>query len=679
MSFRAQRGIFPFAERKGARGMPYHPSFRRKSTLQRTERPSREVGQYNRIHVSFNPVQPPKMTTETDEPTTTTSASQDYGIVEQLPNQEDFWRPPRRFGAVPVETEPLGWDRRQGFRKHYPLVNLPTQIVERVSFGRTDEHEPNRLIWGDNLHIMRQIPSNSVDLVYIDPPFFSGRQYNVLWGDANEHRSFNDIWEDGMPGYLTWLNARLYEMKRLLKPTGSIYVHCDWHASHYIKVEMDKIFGYENFRNEVIWHYRRWTGKAKRFQRLHDVVFFYSASANYTFNQLYTAYTAGSRARKEQGVLHRFKAGETPHLVSVGEIDRRGVSENDVWHIPFIAPSAKERIGYPTQKPEALLERIIRSSSNEQDIVFDAFAGGGTTVAVAQRLNRRWIACDQSRVAVAVTAERLKQGVSQTEIISHSDQNIEVPDFTVEHWGVYEANRLSDMPPDEFRQFILHSYGATRLSDGDDGLHIHGWHNNQPVWVGQPGQASQASATDVGNFANAILQTTQYRDAFLRDGTMLAWAFHPDARTAADNLRQREGIQVQFVRLQQIRIGSTDFREHVVGKSTDRADYSEFLTFVHPPNIDVGHRNLGNGSVTFDASGTAVINSEAEIINVQWDFNYRDRFEATPGYSFQRDRNKKPQLQVTHKFDRMGSFDVACRIQDSKGGEGTQVIKIEVK
>ena len=599
-------------------------------------------------------------------------ASQDYGIVEQLPNQEDFWRPPRRFGAVPVETEPLGWDRRQGFRKHYPLVNLPTQIVERVSFGRTDEHQPNRLIWGDNLHVMRQMESNSVDLIYIDPPFFSGRQYNVLWGDANEVRSFNDIWEDGMPGYLTWLNARLYEMKRLLKDTGSIYVHCDWHASHYIKVEMDKIFGYENFINDVVWCYKSGGASPSRyFSRKHENIFIYVKNRRkYNFNpQKEKSYNRGMKA-------YRF-AGVKEYQDEIGWHTLVGMK--DYWEIDMVGRTSAERIGYPTQKPEALLERIILASSNEGDTVFDGFIGGGTTSAVAQRLNRRWIACDQSRVAVAVTAERLKQGVSQTEIISHSDQNIEVPDFTVEHWGVYEANRLSDMPPDEFRQFILHSYGATRISDGDDGSHIHGWHNNQPVWVGQPGQASQASATDVGNFANAILQTTQYRDAFLRDGTMLAWAFHPDARTAADNLRQREGIQVQFVRLQQIRIGSTDFREHVVGKSTDRADYSEFLTFVHPPNIDVGHRNVGNRSVTFDASGTAVINSEAEIINVQWDFNYRDRFEATPGYSFQRDRNKKPQLQVTHKFDRMGSFDVACRIQDSKGGEGTQVIKIEVK
>ena len=590
-------------------------------------------------------------------------ASQDYEIVEQLPDQEEFWRPPRRFGAVPVETEPLGWDRRQGFQKHYPRVNLPTQIVERVSFGRTDEHEPNRLIWGDNLHVIRQIPSNSVDLIYIDPPFFSGRQYNVLWGDANEVRSFNDIWEDGMPGYLTWLDARLYEMKRLLKDTGSIYVHCDWHASHYIKVELDKIFGYGNFINEIIWFYKT-GGMSKRWLgRKHDTIFAYSKSRSYKFN-----------SQKEKSYLsHRYGFSNVDILE-----DERGpytmVGMRDVWDIPALRGNQPEAIGYPTQKPEEIVERIIQISTDESDVVADFFIGGGTTLAVAQRLNRRWIGCDQSRVAIAVTAERLKQGTAQPEISA-----IDVSDFTVEHWGVYEANRLAGMPQDEFREFILHSYGATRISDGDDGPHIHGWHNNQPVWVGEAGQDSQASAADVGNFANAILRTDQYRDAFLRDGTMLAWGFHPDARTAADNLRQREGIQVQFVRLQQVRIGSTDFREHVVGRSTDRADYSDFLTFVHPPNIDVGYRNLGNGSVTFDASGTAVINPEAEIINVQWDFNHRDRFEATSGYSFQRDRNKKPQLQVTHKFVRLGSFDVACRIQDSKGGEGTQVIKVEVE
>ena len=193
--------------------------------------------------------------------------------ADALPEQDAFWHPPVRFGSVPVEKEPLGWDRR-GFRKLFPRVGLPFQVADRVPF-RHPELEPNRLFWGDNLHVMRQLPNESIDLIYIDPPFFSGKQYNVIFGDQNELRSFSDIWEGGMPGYLIWLNARLFEMKRLLKKTGSIYVHGDWHASHYIKVEMDKIFGHDNFLNEIIWHYSSGGRSTKFYPRKHDVLLWY--------------------------------------------------------------------------------------------------------------------------------------------------------------------------------------------------------------------------------------------------------------------------------------------------------------------------------------------------------------------------------------------------------------------
>jgi hypothetical protein len=193
-----------------------------------------------------------------------------------IPEQKEHFALPVRFGAVPVDEAPLGWEietrRRETkvtkFQHAYPTIRLPFQQVQRVEFGHNDEFlkqnaqdrkrrelfpsGANRLFFGDNLHIMRQLPSESIDLIYIDPPFFSGRVYNVIFGDKNEVRSFSDIWEGGMPGYLVWLNARLYEMKRLLKRTGSIFVHLDWHASHYIKVEMDKIFGVDNFRNEIV-------------------------------------------------------------------------------------------------------------------------------------------------------------------------------------------------------------------------------------------------------------------------------------------------------------------------------------------------------------------------------------------------------------------------------------------
>ena len=283
---------------------------------------------------------------------------------EPLPQQEQFYRAPARFGNVPVESEPKGWDRRLGFRRHYPRVNLPTQIVERVRLGNDEPHEPNRLIWGDNLHVMREIPSNSIDLIYIDPPFFSGRDYNVIWGDNNELRSFNDIWEGGLDGYLIWLNARLGEMRRLLKETGSIYVHCDWHASHYIKVEMDKIFGYENFQNEFIWHYGGGGASKSRWGRKHDVVLFYSYGKKWTFNV--------DDVRED----HRWVDGQRRADGSDRSLDR-GKLPDDVFVHHSVMPWAKERIGYPTQKPEALLERIIKASSNEGDTVADFFTGGG--------------------------------------------------------------------------------------------------------------------------------------------------------------------------------------------------------------------------------------------------------------------------------------------------------------
>ena len=323
-----------------------------------------------------------------------------------------------------------------------------------------------------------------------------------------------------------------------------------------------------------------------------------------------------------------------------------------------------------------MLERIVLASSNEGDIVADFFVGGGTASVVAQRLGRRWIACDQSRVAVAVTAERLKQ-----QAMTQGMSDTPIPDFTVEQWGIYEAARLSDMPKEQFRDFVLRAYGATRIGRDDDGPHIHGWRNQLPIWVGDAPLDSQATAEDVRDFANAIRQTAQYQDANLRNGIMLAWGFGPDAAGAARLLREQASVDVNFVTIAQVRIGDDGFRQHIVGRSTDKADYSEFLTFIQPPVVDVGHRALGGQSVTFDAGDTAVVNPGAEIINVQWDFNYDEKigFSATPGYSLQRDRNRRPQLQVTHKFTRTGRFQVACRVQDSRGGEAMWSGPVEVK
>lgn len=616
--------------------------------------------------------------------------------ADALPEQEDFWRPPVRFGSVPVEKEPLGWDRRRGFRKLFPLVSLPTQVVERVSFGHP-HLEPNRLFWGDNLHVMRQLPTESIDLIYIDPPFFSGRQYNVIFGDQNELRSFSDIWEGGMPGYLIWLNARFYEMKRLLKKTGSIYVHCDWHASHYIKIEMDKVFGTFNFRNEIAWCYKTRPQSKRYFGRKHDVILFYTKSENYTFDwkavvrplsevtiakyklvddkgrryRLQGRGITGSPIRSAKDVDQKWET-TNPELVVRDYLDEKaGVALEDWWcDIDILNQVAAERIGYPTQKPETLLERILRASTTDGAVIADFFIGGGTTAAVAQRLNRKWIACDQSRVAVAITADRVNQLVEQ-----EVGSLFQVPDFTVEHWGIYEAERLSKMSAEQFRAFVVRAFGAV---PDNVSPHIHGYKGAIPIWVGEPSQRTSVSAKDVEDFANAVRKTIRYQQDNLRDGTMLAWAFRPDAIKAAEHLRDMEQTDLNFIRLEQIRIDSPPFREHIVALSTEHADYANFLTFVQPPKVEVGWKQISTRNYKFDVSETAVLNVGAKIINVQWDFNYDKRFSSTPGYSFIRGSNKEPLLIVQFEFPRTGKFRIACKVQDDMGGEGLWTGEIEV-
>jgi len=598
--------------------------------------------------------------------------------ADALPEQEDFWRPPVRFGSIPVEKEPLGWDRRRGFRKLYPLVSLPTQVVERVSFGHP-QLEPNRLFWGDNLHVMRQIPSESIDLIYIDPPFFSGRQYNVIFGDQNELRSFSDIWEGGMPGYLIWLNARLYEMKRLLKKTGSIYVHCDWHASHYIKIEMDKIFGFNNFLNEIIWLYGQGGKSESHFARKHDILLLYNKTQDFKFNKddiripfelISPKSVTPFNLVDREGRRYRERISHGKKYIYYED---KGKIPNDWWL--DIQPltgrhGREERIGYPTQKPETLLERIIKASSNEGDVVADFFCGGGTTPAVAQRLKRNWIVCDQSRVAVALTADRIARQVEEK-----TGKLFPVPDFTVEHWGIYEAERLSKMPADQFRAFVIRAFGAVLDSTSP---HIHGMKGAIPLWVGEPSQRSQVSAKDVEDFANATRRTIRYQQDNLRDGIMLAWAFRPDAVTAAERLREMEQTDLNFIRLEQVRIDSPRFREHVAALSTDHADYANFLTFVQPPKVEVGWKRISSRTYKFDTSETIVLNPGAKIINVQWDFDYGKRFSSTPGYSFIHGTQKGPVLQVQYEFPRTDKFRIACKVQDDMGGEGIWSGEVEV-
>ena len=574
----------------------------------------------------------------------------------EIPSQHEFYKVPRRFGSIPVDELPLRCDKDEQYYKAYPRVSLPFQRVERITFGHPDL-EPNRLFWGDNLHVMRMLPSNSIDLIYIDPPFFSGRNYNVIFGDQNEVRSFTDIWEGGMPGYLIWFNARLLEMKRLLKKTGTIYVHLDWHASHYVKIEMDKIFGYDNFRNEIVWCYAGGGIPKKDYPRKHDSILRYTKSDEYTFNVEYKPY-APTTLRIPR---HSLTSGG-------GKLREEGTPVNDWWSdlLRLTSYQKDEWIGYPTQKPVSLVERIIRTSSKLNDVVADFFCGGGTTPAVAQRLGRRWIACDQSRIAVAVTMDRLlKQARTNGGGVQQS--LAKTPDLSLEYWGVYETPALAKLPDGEFRHFVITAYDG-RVAMGDE--LIHGYKNGSPLHVGPASQNERITKDDVIEFARAIVTRRGKHH-----GEMLAWAFAPSAQKAADELSAQQAVAVDFVKLSLVPIESDKFSEHV----RKYKEYANLLRFVVPPQVRLTYKRLGPFTYSFDVSESVSLNSGGKIANVQWDFNYGTYFKSTQGYAFLRGKENSPVLTVSYKFPRPGLARIACKVQDDLGGEKTHVAEIEVR
>ena len=269
----------------------------------------------------------------------------------------------------------------------------------------------NQVLCEDAFNELRRIENSVIDLIYMDPPFFTQDIQKLTSKDKNIEYTFPDKW-DSMDDYLQFMKDRLVECRRVLKDTGSIFVHSDRNASHYLKVLMDKIFGMNSFQSEIIWSYKRWSNAKKGLLNNHQVVLFYSNTPNFKFNQIYTEYSVTTnidqilqeRVRDENGksIYKKDANGE-----AVLGKSKKGVPLSDVWEIPYLNPKAKERVGYPTQKPIILLEQIIKLVTDENDIVLDPFAGSGTTLVAAKMLRRNYIGIDISSDAVELAEKRL--------------------------------------------------------------------------------------------------------------------------------------------------------------------------------------------------------------------------------------------------------------------------------
>lgn len=421
--------------------------------------------------------------------------------------------------------------------------------------------ETGVLYCDDNLARLRELPSESVDLIYLDPPFFSNRIYEVIWGDEAEVRSFDDRWEGGIQHYIGWMRERIQELHRVLASTGSLYLHCDPHASHYLKVMLDAEFGQSNFRSEVIWKRTTAHNSAKRYGPVHDSLFFYSKSGTYTWVPQYTAYSdkyveskyrftdhlgryrlsdvtgpgvrsgpsgepwrgydpgiAGRHWQPPSYCYEKYAEMTGDDLANYPLIDRLdrlddigliywpkkaggrpehkrylhdmpGVALQDVWtDIDPINARAAERLGYPTQKPETLLERLMLASSRPNDIVLDPFCGCGTTIAVAERLQRRWVGIDISPTAMEIMKRRLYKGYRVTPVIVGTPNT---------------ADELRNLKPFEFQNWVINAMNGTHSPRKvhDMGIDGYSFFTRDPIQVKQ---SERVGRNVVDNFETAM-------------------------------------------------------------------------------------------------------------------------------------------------------------------------------
>jgi site-specific DNA-methyltransferase (adenine-specific) len=275
------------------------------------------------------------------------------------------------------------------------------------------EHISVRL--GDCLDVMRQLDAKSVDLAYLDPPFFTQRIQRLTTRDRKREFSFSDLW-DSHREYAQFLQLRVLEVYRVLSDRGAVFFHCDRNATHVVRLLLEEVFGADGFRSEIIWTYRRWSNSQRALLPAHQTIYYFTKTGEFTFNTIWDEYSPSTnvdqilqeRARDEYGKAVYRRDGNG-RVVTNGA--KRGVPLSDVWDIPYLNPKAKERSGYPTQKPLLLIERIIEIASNEGDVVLDPFCGSGTTLVACQLMRRPAIGIDISEDAVRLTEGRLREPI----------------------------------------------------------------------------------------------------------------------------------------------------------------------------------------------------------------------------------------------------------------------------
>lgn len=638
-------------------------------------------------------------------------------------------------------------------------VALPFHSIEQIDEPRAEHNAElsifdtrgrqlkgwtNKLIWGDNKLVVSSLLNGpmhraieavgGLKLVYIDPPFAVGADFgfDIAIGNDSvtkkqsviEEIAYRDTWGRGISSYLSMMYERLRLIHDLLANDGSIYVHCDWRVSSVLRLMLDDIFGKDNFRNEIIWYYpNKMSRNAMDFPRAHDILLFYNKSKdNALFNEVLIRREEPVKQSKRVWVDKKNMRARDANGKIVYELSY-DVKANDVWSIPFIASTDSQRVGYPTQKPEALLERIIKASSNEGDLVGDFFCGSGTTAAVAEKLGRKWITCDLGRFAIHTTRKRLI-GVQRELCSAGKDYRA----FEVLNLGKYERQFFMDdicksigniRNEEQYIHLILEAYKAKRI---DNAPLLHGIKGDRFVHIGaldmpvtqtrlgdlfEECRKQMVMAVDVLGFEFEMGLTPQYIQKLKEQGVDFRLKYIP--RDVFDR-RAVERNQVHFYD-----VAYLDAQCKVANRSLT-VSLSNFVSNYTQDDLDDVEVKAGRSRIVID--GGMIIKKEVSkdgvvtetILTENWhdwvdywaiDYNYEDKREIictkdmetgeehetwTGNYIFENEwqsfRTKQsPMLELTappHLYDRPGRYKIMVKVVDILGIDTSKVIEIVI-
>jgi len=629
--------------------------------------------------------------------------------------------------------------------------NLPFQKVETVNKPRLKELEggifdtsqvypvdkypknyprdwKNKLIWGDNELVMssliKQGWAGKIDLIYIDPPFFTGADFTIKTKIGSEKiekepsiiedRAYRDTWSGGIASYLKYMYKRLVLMREILSDEGSIYVHCDWHVGHYAKLIMDEIFGYENFRNEVTWHYDIGSGSKKDLKRKHDIILRYSKTNNYIFNGIRIPPRNPERYNLIDDKGRRyFVRGDTGKKCYLDE----GIPADDVLSfletdsLRTLNSMSKERIGFDTQKPEYIISLFIQASSNPGDIIADFFCGSGTTGAVAEKLGRRWIMSDLSKFSIQITRKRLLDIHNSLDLRSKNrikkkyikcqkcgekvecGYELDSPNmvyenparpFEISNIGNYEIIYW-EKKEDEYLKFMLKLYQAQEL---DGFKYIHGKKADRLVHVGPLN--APVTMSEIEKLVK------ECNDNGFKKADILGWEWSYEVNELGKALASRNGVDLKLVQIPSV----NEIKSALVGfdlqllKIPDQIVEKELSKHIKFPEVaylelktDIKDQQISLKITDFQLPPTAElaeiagkVKDSRELIDywaIDWDYD-NETFH-NQWQSFRLKKEPKVEYEASHNYEEKGDYQIMVKVVDVFGNDTNKIIKANLK